>query len=207
MGGLCQQQSHGALLCHSCAIIVIIWIMSACHYEKYSHSFHFIALSFLLPPEEPHIDDWWPSWEGFINSPILTDIYYYWCRRMCGHYWTGTVTVQDMIHELCKLWAREKSFRIHKSYLLCDLILCTLVNYYYNHPHLPHHQVLLAPVEPTNQYCRTGFHKFTSFMPIFNYIAPSQWIAVIQNKRTLSLARTPTLRMWIIRWQWWTRAG
>lgn len=107
MGGLCQQQSHGALLCHSCAIIVIIWIMSACHYEKYSHSFHFIALSFLLPPEGPHIDDWWPSWEGFINSPILTDIYYYWCRRMCGHYWTGTRTVQDMIHELCKLWARE----------------------------------------------------------------------------------------------------
>lgn len=46
VGGLCQQQSHGAMPRHSCAIIVIIWIMSACHYEKYSHSFHFIACHF-----------------------------------------------------------------------------------------------------------------------------------------------------------------
>lgn len=209
MGGLCQQQSHGALLCHSCAIIVIIWIMSACHYEKYSHSFHFIALSFLLPPEGPHIDDWWPSWEGFINRRYLLTF----ITTGVG----GCVDITGQEQGQCRTWSMsyvnyglvsfKKSFRIHKSYLLCDLILCTLVNYYYNHPHLPHHQVLLAPVKPTNQYCRTGFHKFTSFMPIFNYIAPSQWIAVIHNKRTLSLARTPTLRMRIIRWQWWTRAG
>lgn len=170
---------------------------------------HFISLP-VISVTTGRATYWWlmaMSREGFINSPILSDIYYYWCRRMCGHYWTGT---------WCRTWSMsyvnygpvsfKKSFRIHKSYLLCDLILCTLVNYYYNHPHLPHHQAL-ALVEPTNQYCRTDFHKFTSFMPIFNYIAPSQWIAVIHNKRTLSLVRTPTPDEDNSVAVWWTRAG